>query len=173
MENEVKTMTPLSQCDIPEDEPFLYAVPMHLMGIIIGRQKVTLKRIVNQTATEIEPISWVVNGARTMGFRILGAPEAISKAINQMILAIKFADNVKARKLIEAHLVTQGVKKPALTKKSTPAKKPAPVKKQVTAKPDKEQKPGGSKSGKVCVYYAKGSCTHGPNCRFLHKNTKK
>ena len=173
MENEAKTMTPVAQCDIPEDEPFQYAVPMHLMGIVMGRQKVTLKRIINQTATEIEPISWVVNGSRVMGFKILGAPEAIAKAVNQMLLAVKFSDNVKARKLIAAHLVTQGAKKSEPTKKSTPAKKSVPTKKPETTKPEEDQKHGGSKSGKVCVYYAKGSCTHGSKCRFLHKNTKK
>ncbi len=88
----------------PEGNIFRYAVPMHLMGPIMGRQKATLRRIVNQTSTEIEPLSWVENNKRLMGFYILGAKDAIRAAVSEMIAVVRNMNKFKAKKIIKGHM---------------------------------------------------------------------
>ncbi len=48
MSEEADTMTKAEDCVITEDEPLKYPVPPQLMGLLIGRQKVTLKSMINQ-----------------------------------------------------------------------------------------------------------------------------
>ena len=114
----------------------------------------------NQTATEIEPISWVVGGKCVMGFKMLGSSASIKKAIDHMLLVVRKMDNAKAGKIINSHLVTLGIKK---TEK---ASKPDPKEGASTSTST-------SKSSKICVHYTKGTCTYGAKCRFLHKASSK
>ncbi len=100
------------------------------------------------TATEIYPISWVEDDQRMMGFRILGAPDPIRRAIGEMIKAIRAVDNYRARGILT------GFKKAVNQDK----KKPKRV---------------GSKSSKPCRDFKKGHCQYGDDCKFQHKKMKK
>ena len=84
MTGEAENMVPAIEAPAAVNGVVRYPVPFHLMGLVMGRQKVTLNRIVNQTSTEIEPVSWVEDNIRHMGFYILGSPEAVRYAINEM-----------------------------------------------------------------------------------------
>ena len=138
MSNEADSMTRAIDVKPVEGTPLRYIVPMHLMGLIIGRNKITLNRIINQTSTEIEPMSWVENNERLMGFYILGSAAAIRSAINEMVAVVRNMDKTRAKKVIMSHL-----------------------------------RPGGGKSSKLCIHFAKGHCTYGNSCRFTHKKNAK
>ncbi len=156
MTQEADAMTKPEECEINEDEPYRYEVPMQLMGMLIGRQKVTLNRIINQTATEIEPKSWVVEGRRVMGFELLGSQESIRKAITAMIRTVRLMDKTRAKRIISAHIKT------------------AEKKDSSRPEPSKPKPPGSKfKSKKICIDFTKGKCTYGEKCKFQHKKGSK
>ncbi len=171
MSEEADTMTKVEDCSISEDEPLKYPVPPQLMGLLIGRQKVTLKRIVNQSATEIEPISWVEEGQRVIGFEILGSVEAISKAIGLMIRTVRSMDRIRAKRIIMGHIKTADKlegRREEPHGRDDPARKP-----NTQGKPHPQGKPG-SKSFKICPQFSKkGHCSYGSTCKFVHRKGNK
>lgn len=174
---EAANMMSAADITVTEGVKFRYPVPTHLIGLIVGRQKVTLRRICNQTSTEIEQCSWAVTDGTTekrqMGFTILGSPAAIREAVDEMVTVIKVMDLPKAIKLISGH-----IKKPRDTAKMNPTKKPSattsvkPAKQPTgTSKSTTNSKKSGSKSkskGQICSHYLKGQCRYGINCRKQH-----
>ncbi len=104
MTGEAENMVPAMQAPEAVNGVVRYPVPFHLMGLVIGRQKATLNRIINQTSTEIEPVSWVEDNIRHMGFYILGSPEAVRSAINEMIAAVRNMDKFRAKNIIKSHM---------------------------------------------------------------------
>ncbi len=149
LDSEADAMVPPDHAVI-EDGATQYEVPMYLMGIIMGRQKITLNRLVNQTKTEIDPLSWVKDGNRVMGFKILGADDAIRHAIALMIQAVRNMNIDRAKKLLTGHLRSGAWK-------SKPKAGPS----------------GGSKSSKLCDKFALGKCPNGDKCRYRHKKDSK
>ena len=157
------------------------------MGLITGRQKQTIRRIINQTSTEIEPISWSEDGGRQMGFKMLGSHESITKAIDLMVDVVRSMDVTRAQRIIKGH---QRPEKSNVPKK--PASKDATVKttsKPATSKPTPTSATGkgipgkrsGSKSSAssvktsesvVCVHFRRGNCKHGSRCRDRHVSAK-
>ena len=132
-----------------------YPVPTHLMGLIMGRQKTTLRRIIHQTSTEIEPLSWVEDGERFMGFSIQGSPSAIENAIAEMIAAIKGMDVTRAIKIIKGHIKPEKKEDNQSTKTSTGSKLSKPKYENPT-------------SSNICIHFKKGNCRYGINCRRSH-----
>ncbi len=151
MNSEANSMCSPEMIEI-DDGSTHYQVPMHLMGVVMGRQKVTLNRIVNQSKTEIEPLSWVVDGVRVMGFTILGSDDAIRHAVTLMIDAVRKMQADRAKKLLSGHL-RSGARRPN----------------QGPSGPSS----AGSKSAKLCDKYAKGKCPAGNKCRYQHKKNSK
>ncbi len=170
---EADAMIAADDCNVIEDEPFRYSVPPQVMGLLIGRQKVTLKRIINQTATEIEPLSWVVDGQRLMGFELLGSTEAIKKAISIMIRTVRNMDKTRAKRIIAGHINTadrnDGRRDPD---RSDPSRRPrdddSPRRRPRDDDSGSKSKPHKSKSNKACWQFNKGHCPNGNYCRFQH-----
>ena len=184
MGHEAEEMVKPSEIDFDEEEvPFKYRVSPYLMGLITGRQKQTIRRIINQTSTEIEPISWAEDGRRQMGFKILGSQESIVKAINLMIDVVRTMDNYRAKRILKGHQMPEK-KEPAPAKPATGKPKPT---KPSTSKPEpakastskgktptgkgKSSKNTGSKSSDndICPRFsATGNCKYGSRCNKKH-----
>ncbi len=167
--SEEADMTKAEDCVITEDEPLKYPVQPHLMGLLIGQQKVTLKCMINQSATEIETVSWVEEDQRVIGFEILSLVEAISKAIGLMIRTVRTMDRIRVKKIISVHIKTtdeiEGRREEPQRHKEPPRKLPG--------KPHHLGKPG-SKLFKICPQFSKkGHCPYGSNCKFVHKKGNK
>ncbi len=193
MVHEADEMIKPADIDFDEEEiPFKYRVPPYLMGLITGRQKQTIRRIINQTSTEIEPISWSEEGRRQMGFKILGSHEAITTAIDLMVDVVRTMDVTRAQRIIKGHYRPEKAEpKPtpkAATSKSTPkATTSKSTPKATTSKPNpkaatgkgKSGNKGGSKStsGKssesvVCIHFRRGYCRNGSRCHDKHVSGK-
>lgn len=165
---EAATMILSADITVEDGEKFQYPVPVHLMGLLVGRQKATTCRIANQTSTEIEQGSWSVDDGndttRMMGFIIQGSAEAIKSAIDAMIATVRNMGTEKASKLISGHLKRKSADD---NKKAKKAKQDDPTKKA----------PGGQSGGKVgskskktslCPHYIKGKCNYGVKCWNKH-----
>lgn len=157
---EANNMTPATEIIPDEKGKALYPVPIHLMGILIGRQRQTMRRIMMQTSTEMEQCSWVDNGKRIMGFSITGAAEAVKAAIDVMINTISDMEDQKATKFLKGHLRIP--KKKAGRGKANP--KPTPRPNAGT------KQPTGKKE--ICPHFLVGSCKFGVKCRSLHSRGK-
>lgn len=168
MKHEAGAMTPADDITAADGEKFRYSVPAHLLGFIVGRQKVTIRRISNQTSTEIEQCSWSVgDGAdaeRQMGFAIQGSVSSIKDAITAMIAVVADMEVDKASSLIKGHLK----KKPANGDRK-PKKIPGTTKKPATTKQSAGNKSGSKfKKGPICPHYVKGHCKYGIKCWHKH-----
>ncbi len=143
MKDEANTLITSEALNLNDETEIRYEVPMHLMGHVMGRQKATINRIVAQTSTEIEPISWVTDGReRLMGFKILGATADIKRAIDEIIKTIREMEDFRAVQILKGHI-----------------------------KP--EQGTRGGKSAKICSFFRKGFCRNGAKCGLSHRKTSK
>ena len=172
---EADKMTPSAETEPVDGEKFRYAVPMHLMGLILGKHRVTIKRIIHQTATEIEQCSWaegVGNDARrVMGFEIIGSADAVRKAIDAMIKVVRESDAQKVSRILSGHIRAQ----------EDPPKggKPKKAKNQGAAKPGPRKSYGANPrkpygENPICRFYRKGYCKYGIKCKESHsRGTRK
>ena len=158
MHDEADSMVPPDLVEI-DDGAARYEVPMHLMGVVMGRQKVALHRMINQSKTEIEPLSWVANDERVMGFSILGSDDAIRHAVTLMIDSVRKMSADRARKLLEGHLRSEA-RKPNQRPSAGPSS-------------GASGSGSGSKSAKLCDKFSRGKCSLGNKCRFQHKKNSK
>lgn len=173
--NEANSMVQSADTSPVDGETYRYQVPTHLMGLAIGRQRVTMRRISHQTSTEIEQCSWTVEDDasthRHMGFSILGSAEAIRNAIDAFIRVIREMELSKATKMISGHIIKPSVNtnKVSKQKDNATAKKKTPT---ATPKKVAGDKKTGSKSTKtknqLCPHYVKGQCRYGVKCWNKH-----
>ena len=190
MSAEADKMTPSDDVSFEEDGSLKYAVPMHLMGLLVGRQKQTMRRIMNMSSTELEQGSWTHDGLRLMGFKMLGSTEGIKKAVDLMIATIRTMESDKAASLMRNHIRIPkktpkkksskkpetkepgaNPKEPGANPKEPGAKpsKPAPAPKKANGKKLGGRNPGGSGSkSEICPHYLKGKCSFGIKCRNSH-----
>ena len=164
---------------------FKYPVPTHLMGLIIGKGKKTLRRIYHQTYTEIEQISWTVgegdSAERMMGFQIKGSSEAIINAVDCMIEVVNETSKDHAIRVLKGHMNSDSGKPDAGP--SAPKKKPNTAGGKKPNPGGKGPKPGGSKSGgkggnpkrskpkpdnEICEHFLQAKCRYGINCPQAH-----
>ncbi len=152
-EQQSQLMVQFDEISLNDQTSFRYPVPPHLMGVLVGKQKLTMSRIMRQTCTEIEQMSWVegegASAIRVMGFLIKGSTDAIGEAIDEMLKTVKEMDAQKAAKIIRGHI------------------KPDRM-------PDRKPVDGGKgKKGEMCPFFLKGNCKYGVKCRKSHSKGKK
>ncbi len=198
MTAESSQMTPSSEIDI-DGNILLYPVPTHLMGLIVGKGRRTLRRIYFQTHTEIEQHSWVIgegpDAKRVMGFKIQGAPDAIKAAIDEMVDVIATMNKDKAVNMIKWQQKKNQPATPDQPKPSTSGLGSAKPKPGASGIGSVRPKTGGStprhggfgrggrggKGGRrknstntyVCRFIKNGICPFGDKCRNVHPNNPK
>ena len=103
MEEQSQLMVQFGALTLNSETLLKYLVPPHLMGLLVGKQKITMGRTARQTCTEIEQASWSdgegAAAIRVIGFIIWGATDIISEAVDEMICTVKEMEMSKAVRL--------------------------------------------------------------------------